>query len=342
MLQTVCQHCDTEVPEGRRFCDRCGAPTASAQLQAPDCPPGYQVYTHTWMGYSFHYPENWHVSLAPEGGAFIETSSGEAILELHLLPPRAMTTAPRQAELFLSRFGAVQFQVMPGSTDSYAQVVFANQDWQGMVSVHLSPRGGTIGVGRLINGSALNLEPYFEQLMNSITPVKPIARQPWVDPIESSFCIHCPAGWKPHSSINPSPGAGSRVPVFTVSAEFANQVFVVRDMQTRIFINGPLPEKPPAEEGFFGKLGRMANNLGNSMASACVRSREPLIPTVTKILLRALVLRTARPAVCSVPASSSLRGWTRPHGSDAPWRRERASCATRARGCRTRCARRCV
>ena len=26
----------------------------------------------------------------------------------------------------------------------------------------------------------------------------------------------------------------------------------------------------------------------------------------------------------------------------ARWRRERASCATRARGCRTRCARRCV
>lgn len=268
MLQTVCQHCDTEVPEGRRFCDRCGAPAASAQLQAPDCPPGYQVYTHTWMGYSFHYPENWHVSLAPEGGAYIETSNGEAVLELHLLPPGAITTAPRQAELFLSRFGAVQFQVMPGSTDSYAQVVFANSDWQGMVSVHLNPRGGTIGVGRLVNGSALNLEPYFEQLMNSITPVKPIARQPWVDPVESSFCIHCPAGWKPQSTINPSPGAGSRVPVFTVSAEFAHQVFVVRDMQTRIFINGPLPEKPPAEEGFFGKLGRMANNLGNSMASA--------------------------------------------------------------------------
>ena len=75
MLQTVCQHCDTEVPEGRRFCDRCGAPTAKAQLRAPDCPPGYQVFTHTWMGYSFHYPENWLVSLAPEGGAFIETSN---------------------------------------------------------------------------------------------------------------------------------------------------------------------------------------------------------------------------------------------------------------------------
>ena len=115
-VQTVCQNCDTEVPEGRRFCDRCGAPTAKAQLRAPDCPPGYQVFNHTWMGYSFHYPENWLVSLAPEGGAFIETSSGEAILELHLLPPRAMTTAPRQAELFLSRFGAVQYQVLPGST----------------------------------------------------------------------------------------------------------------------------------------------------------------------------------------------------------------------------------
>lgn len=226
------------------------------------------MFYNAWRGYSFHYPQGWQVLPAPEETMLVESPGKDAVLELHLLPSGQMMTAQQMAELFLRRFGTVQFQALPGGNDGYIQMVFANEGWSGMLSVHLTAEGGTLGVGRLAKGSEFNIEPPLEAMLNSLSPVAPIARSRWVDPNEQAFGITCPVGWKPQASINPSPGMGNRVPAFSVLADFAGEVFVVRDMQTRMFINGSLPEAPKQDEGFFGKLGRMAKQVNHSMASA--------------------------------------------------------------------------
>lgn len=269
ILECVCQHCDQRLDPKARSCDRCGAPGAMSVLRAPELEPGYDLYQNAWTGFAVMYPHGWSARSSKGSGVSFFSPEGEAELELSLLGAGLMLTAPQQVELFMRSLPQHQAQLL--ETDAnYARATFGGPQWQGLLSVHLTPQGGTLGIARRRPQTSHDLQALLAKMLSSLSPILPIGRERWVDPNEESFAIDCPIGWQRQGFIKPPQGArtGMRQPTCRLALDPSGSIMLVVDPTYREFIHGPLPAPPLAQEGFFQKLGRYAREAENAMTAS--------------------------------------------------------------------------
>lgn len=240
-----------------------------AVLRAPDLEPGYQLYQNAWTGFAVMYPQGWSSRSSKGSGVGFVSADSQAELELSLLAAGLMLTASQHVELFMRSLPHHQAELLEDSGDHYARATFEGPQWQGLLSVHLTPQGGTLGIARRRPDSDHGLETPFAKMLSSLSPIAPIARERWLDPTEESFHIDCPAGWQRQAAIRPPAGGmGARQPACRLACDPQGAVFLAVDPEYRDFIHGPLPGPPPAEEGFFQKLGRYAREMENAMTAS--------------------------------------------------------------------------
>lgn len=269
ILKSVCQHCQSEVASGQSSCQRCGAPSASTILRAPDIDPGYELYQNAWRGFATVYPEGWEPVVSEGAGVTFQTPDLSAQLELVLLPQQSMMNASQHAEMYLSTLPGHHGEILEGSSDQYLRAAFEGPDWRGVISVHLTSGGGTLAIARSRLDYRGELEESFSKMLASLSPITPIMRQPWGEPSEGAFRLDLPVGWSPQSALLPPPTpTGVRQPVARLLAEQTGQIFLSLEPEYRTFIHGELPRQAPEGEGFFGMIGRWATNANHGMAQA--------------------------------------------------------------------------
>lgn len=269
ILKSFCQHCDSEMVSGQNTCRRCGAPSGSTILKAPELESGYQLYQNAWRGFAAMYPQGWEAVSSEGAGVTFQTPDLSAQLELVLLPGQSMMTATQHAELYLAALPDHQGEVLDGSSDNYLRAVFEGPQWRGVISVHLTSGGGTLAVARSRPDHQGDLETPFSKMLASLSPIAPIQRQRWNEPTEGAFALDIPAGWSCQSALLPPPTpTGARQPVARVNVDPNGQIFLALEPEYRTFVHGELPRKAAEDEGFLGMLGRWANNAGHGMAQA--------------------------------------------------------------------------
>jgi hypothetical protein len=269
ILKLICQHCDYEMGPELPACQRCGAPSSAFILAAPEVEPGYQLYQNAWRGFAALYPQGWSAHSPKGAGVNFSSPDDDAYLELILLPPQNLMSAPQHIELALARLAPHKVELLPDPADHYARAVFEGAQWEGLLSVHLTAQGGTLAIARRRPQLPLNLEPAFQKMLASLSPIRPIPRESWSDPNEGSFRIEAPIGWQRQAAIQPAPGGvGIRQPICRFAADPSGQIFMAMEPEFRTFIHGEIPPQPPPGEGFFQKLGRMAQQFEHTMASS--------------------------------------------------------------------------
>lgn len=275
ILESVCQHCDQRLSPTERACPRCGAPGSTAILRAPQIEPGCQLYQNAWTGFAVLYPEGWSVRPLKSNGVVFVSPDEQAELELSLLPAQTLIDAPQHVDLVMRSHPGHQASVLDTSTAEYAQAQFHGPEWEGLLSVHLTPQGGTLGLARRKAGSGQSLEAPLVTLLSSLTPILPIPREHWTDPQEASFEMECPVGWQRQAAIGLPPGGqGMRQPMCRLTAtpgfrgDPGGQIFLAMEPEFRTFIHGPLPPPRPAQEGFLQRLGRMAQEFDRALTTS--------------------------------------------------------------------------
>ncbi len=246
ILELVCAHCDSLMAPEAKACARCGAPSLVGVLRTPEAEAGYQLYQDAWHGMAILFPAGWSARPGRGSGAVFVSEGGGEELELNLLPGGLMLSAEEYAQLFLRSLPDHRSEMAGGSTPEYCRAVFEGPLWSGALSVHLTARGGTLGVARRRPGSALDLEPALARMLASLSPIRPIPRQSWLEPSEQSFRIECPVGWDCRGRVQPT-REGMRQPVGHVSADRTGQVFVAVEGQFQNFVHAD-----PRSGGFMG------------------------------------------------------------------------------------------
>ena len=240
-----------------------------AVLRAPHLEPGFRLYQNAWTGFATMYPEGWSAHASQGSGVRFRSPDEQAELELNLLPAQAMVTAPQYVDLYMRSLPHHQSRLLQSSAEDYAQAQFQGPEWEGMLSVHLTPQGGTLGVARQRSRSGLDLEPAFAQMLSSLSPILPIPRERWIDPGEQSFEMESPTGWQRQAALRPPAGGqGMRQPMCRLSADPKGHIFLAIEPEFRDFLDQPLPPPPAAEEGFFQKLGRYAREMDQAMTAS--------------------------------------------------------------------------
>lgn len=275
ILESICQHCDQRLSPTAQACDRCGAPGSTAILRAPQLEPGYRLYQNAWTGFAVLYPEDWSAHALKPNGVRFASPDQQAELELSLLPAQTLIDAPQHVDLVMRSLPGHSATLKQGSTPEHAQAHFHGPQWEGLLSVHLTPRGGTLGLARRRPGCPLPLEAPFTSMLGSLTAILPIPRERWTDPNEGSFEVETPTGWQRQAAIvPPAGGQGMRQPVARITAhpgfrgDPGGQIFIALEPEYRDFIHGPPPAPRPAQEGFLQKLGRMAQEFDRAMTAS--------------------------------------------------------------------------
>lgn len=288
ILKSFCQHCDGEVLREQTACQRCGAPSTATILKAPDIEPGYQLYQNAWRGFATVSPDGWEAVASEGAGVTFQAPGLLAQLELVLLPAQTMINAAQHAELYLATLPGHQGEILEGSSDSYLRAAFEGPEWRGVISVHLTPQGGTLAVGRSRPNFQGELETPFGKMLASLNPIAPIPRQRWCEPQEGAFALDLPLGWQCQSRLVPPPSmTGMRQPMARVFAESSGHIFLALEPEYQTFIHGELPRQAAPDEGLFGMLGRLVSNAGHGMAQAMGETICPfygLRPAVEHVL----------------------------------------------------------
>lgn len=269
ILKSFCPHCDGEVLSGQPACSRCGAPSSTAVLKAPDIEPDYQLYQNAWRGFATVFPQGWEAAPSDGAGVTFFTPDFSAQLELVLLPAQAMINAAQQAELYLSTLPGHRGEILGDSDDSYVRAVFEGPTWRGVISVHLTPQGGTLAIARSRPDYCGDLEVPFAKMLASLSPLQPIPRQAWREPSEGAFTLELPLGWQCQSRLMPPPTmTGVRQPTARIFAESSGHILLALEPEYRVFVHGELPRQATSDEGFLARIGRLVQNAGHGMAQA--------------------------------------------------------------------------
>lgn len=250
ILELVCQHCDSLMGSGARFCNRCGASSLTSLLRSPEVEPGYRLYQDAWHGFATLVPDGWSVRGARGSGAVFVSSGGKEEMELDLLPSQTMMSAAEYISLFLRSLPQHQASLAQDSTAEHARALFDGPLWSGVVSVHLTVGGGTLAIARRRPDSTVDLEPAFARMLSALSPIRPIPRQRWAETSEEAFDIDCPTGWQVQARIGGG-GQGMRQPTCRLSADPGGQIFVTVEGQFRNFVHG----SPPGGGFFPGMMG---------------------------------------------------------------------------------------
>ncbi|MCB9676218.1 MAG: zinc ribbon domain-containing protein [Alphaproteobacteria bacterium] len=246
----VCAYCNTPLETGARTCSQCGAPRTAKSAAVPPPPPGFTLYADAWSGFSVHRPEGW---VALPGADGVRFTCGASVLGIGRLPPHATATARDHVQALLQ--GLPPGHVVPLRDEPRAATVRVDgAPWSGHVQVRVGDQGGLYVLGHT-DDVALDIHAVCNALLASLAPIERAARAPFVEPHEGSFQLLQPAGWVVHHTFATPNGA--RSPWCRAVADPSGRTFVACEVDTlATFLDRPLD--PPAPQGFFASLGRMA------------------------------------------------------------------------------------
>lgn len=266
MLKIVCKHCDTELTEGARLCDRCGAPSSQFALEAHQAREGYSLFHNLWRGFTVEYPQGWSIDESSSTGVTFRSAQGDGLMIFGTLEPNPSVNALQQAELLVQTLPVEEFCLLDGSNVGQARVAFRGPECEGLASVSCTPQGGSLGLVRHRPGASYDTQKLLQDLLGSVQAAASVPTTPWVDPNEGSFRTVLPQGWRGQAQVKMT--QTGRMPSFVTYAESTGKAFLAWDPEFRMFINQELPPEPAADEGFFGMLGRMAKKVEHSLVSA--------------------------------------------------------------------------
>jgi hypothetical protein len=220
-------------------------------------PPGFERYVDAWTGFSVHKPQAW--SVMQPWAAAVRFYTDNALVEVGQLPTRVGATPRDHVQAILSTFPEPRQVAVLRDEPEAATVRVDAPPWTGQIQVRLRGGSGLFVLGRARDGS--DIHALCNATLASLTPVEPAARQMWQEPGEGSFAIACPAGWTvQHTFVDRPSGRFPWCRVFGGPA-----TFVACELDsTVLFTDRPIEEKPEPQ-GFFASLGRMVENLAESM-----------------------------------------------------------------------------
>lgn len=262
-MQFLCAHCHTPLPEGARTCDRCGAPAHAPGLGGGQAPAGYAVYEDRWRGFSTVRPEDWAVLYPKATSVCFRSPGGEAWLDLMTLPPNPVVDATQQARLLLGVWPDAEVRSAGGASREQAALAFRTPHLEGRVLVRLAPSGCVAVLGRRSLGAPVDVDTPMRRLLQALGPTRPIPKEPFVGP-EQAFRLQRPQGWRVDATIVPA--GNVRQPICRVYADPSGQALLACEPDAQLFVDVPDAEPAPAEEGFFAKVGRWAQQAGNALS----------------------------------------------------------------------------
>lgn len=261
-MRFVCAHCSTPLPTGARSCDRCGAPVHGAGIGAGASGP---VLEDRWRGFRVGRPADWRVLYPPGATVCFESPGRDAWIELTTLPPDPVVDAVQQARLLVGSLPDVELRAAGDHGPTQAALAYRTPTIEGRVHVRLSPAGCVAVIARRRRESAVDLEVPTMRLLESLGPIEPIAREPFVCPHEQSFRLQRPRGWRVDSTIAQTPGG--RHPMCRVWADPSGQTLLAIEPEIALFVDVPDAPAPKQGGGFFATLGRLASEAGKALAT---------------------------------------------------------------------------